>query len=122
MTGGILLLFTLLVSWTSLILQSIAMISQMLKHSSSEAERIVERGYVRTAACRVVAATVYATASLLQTLGVPIPYAGVLTPEALIIFTAVQLLWWYNAGMDVLVRHKLANNLDQQNKSVRDRS
>ncbi len=109
MTGGALVLALLLVSWTSLMLQAVAAVHMWRQRAASTAERIAGHGYARTAACRVLAAVVYFTAALLDILGVRVPGAGVLGPEALVIFTGVQLLWITNAALDIRVRHQLAH-------------
>lgn len=114
MSGGTLLLLMLLVSLTSLILQTVALANQLLERSRSETENIVRRGFVRTAGCRMLTASVYFSAALLQTIGVPIPGSGGLTPEALVIFTGAQLVWWYNAAMDLHARRKLAEKNNEK--------
>jgi hypothetical protein len=111
-TGDTLLLLMLLVSWTSLVLQSIAAMHLWRQHGSFGVEQLATRRLVETAACRVLAASVYATAALLQVLGIRIPGGGVLGPEALVIFTGVQLLWWYNAARDVAFRRQLHRHAD----------
>jgi secreted trypsin-like serine protease len=97
----------LLVSWTSLVLQGLALTHQVRQRPAAGAERLAGRGYIRTAACRVAAATVYVVVALLQVAGVRINGSGGLTPEALVIFSAVQMLWLSNAALDIAVRHKL---------------
>lgn len=107
MTGGALLLLMLLVSWTSLVLQAAAMVHLRLQRASHEAERLAGHGYVRTTACRVIAAAAYSAVALLAVLGVRIPGAGTLGPEALIVFTGVQTIWLANSALDIRVRRKL---------------
>lgn len=107
MTGGALLLLMLLVSWTSLVLQTAALVHLWRQRAAYAAERLAGRGYVRTAACRVVAAAVYSGVALLAVLGVQIPGAGTLGPEALIVFTAVQGIWLANSALDIRVRRRL---------------
>ncbi len=108
MTGGALLLLMLLVSWTSLVLQAAAMIHLRLQRATHDAERLAGHGYVRTAACRVLAAAVYSAVALLAVLGVRIPGAGTLSAEALVVFTAIQGIWLANSALDIRVRRKLA--------------
>lgn len=107
MSGGILLLLMLLVSWTSLLLQSAAAVHLWRQHASYEAERLAGHGYVRTAACRVGAAAIYSTVALLAILGVRIPGAGTLGPEALVVFTGIQLIWLGNSLLDMRIRRQL---------------
>lgn len=107
MTTGPLLLLMLLVSWTSLVLQAAAMVHLWFQRATYAAEELAGHGYVRTAACRVVAASIYSAAALLSVLGVRIPGAGTLSPEALIVFVIVQGLWLFNTGMDIKVRWQL---------------
>jgi hypothetical protein len=99
-----LLLLMLLVSWTSLILQSFAFVHLLGRRSTYDAEKVVGRGYVRTAACRVLAASVYVTVALLQLAGVT---AHGLTRETVVIFTFIQILWLTNACADISIRRKL---------------
>lgn len=108
MTGGALLLLMLLVSWTSLVLQAAAMLHLRRQRASQEAERLAGHGYVRTAACRVLAACVYVTVALLDAVGVQVPGAGTLGPESLVVLTVVQAIWLCNTAMDIRVRHRLA--------------
>lgn len=108
MTGGGLLLLMLLVSWTSLVLQSAALVHLLRQRGTYQAERIAGRGYVRTAACRVAAACIYVTVALVQATGNTTARAG-LTSEALIVLTVVQGIWLLNAGLDIRLRRKLRN-------------
>lgn len=107
MTGGALLLVMLLVSWTSLLLQSLAAWHLWRQRATSSIEAQVGRGYVRTVTCRVLAAGIYSTVALLAVLGVRIPGAGVLGPEALFVFTSVQVIWLVNSLLDVRIRRHL---------------
>jgi hypothetical protein len=107
LTGGALLLLMLLVSWTSLVLQGAALIHLWRQHATGHVERLAGRGYTRTASCRVLAASVYCTVALLAVLGVHIPGAGTLSPEALCVFTGVQAIWLTNAALDVRLRKQL---------------
>jgi hypothetical protein len=108
-TGGGLLLLMLLVSWTSLLLQSGALVHLHLqqRRPTYAAECLVGRGYVRTAACRVLAAAVYSSVALLAVLRVRIPGAGTLGPEALLVFSGVQGIWLVNSALDIQVRRQL---------------
>lgn len=103
-----LLLLMLSVSGASLLLHSAALTHQLRQEASSAAVRWVERGYVRTAACRVVAASVYVAAAALQVAGVRFSGYGSLSTEALIIFTAVQGIWVANSIMDIRIRMRLS--------------
>lgn len=107
MTGGPLLLLMLLVSWTSLVLQSAALIHLCRQHATYAAEGLAGRGYVRTAACRVLAACIYSAVALLDIIGVRIPGGGVLGPESLVVFVGVQAIWLCNTAMDIRVRRRL---------------
>lgn len=106
MSGGSLLLLMLLVSWTSLILQSVA--AWYLWRQRNEPGRIAGHGYIRTSACRVLAACLYVTVAMLQVLGIQVPGAGGLSAEALFVFTVVQIIWLTNSFMDMRIRHRLA--------------
>jgi hypothetical protein len=109
-----LLILMLLVSWTSLVLQAAALAHQIAQRASYRAERIAGHGYVRTAACRVMAAMIYVTVALLQLSGVQINGGGTLSPEALIVFTTVQIIWITNAGLDIRARRQLHGNQEDQ--------
>jgi hypothetical protein len=106
MTGGSLLLLMLLVSSASLLLQGAALILLLHQHPVAGTERLATRGYVRTAACRVADAVVYVTVAAVQMAGARVN-GGDLTPEALVIFSGVQLLWLGNAAADILTRRRL---------------
>lgn len=108
MTGGGLLLLMLLVSWASLVLQSAALVHLCRQRASYAAEKLAGHGYVRTAACRVLAACIYVTVALLDAAGVQVPGAGTLGPESLIVLTLVQAIWLANTAMDIRVRRQLA--------------
>ena len=107
MTGGALLLLMLLVSWTSLVLQGAALLHLLRQQATYCAEKIAGHGYVRTAACRVAAAAVYSAVALLAVLGIRIPGAGTLGPEALLVFTVVQMIWLSNTAADIRARRRL---------------
>jgi hypothetical protein len=117
-----LLLMMLAVSCASLILQSAALAHLWRQHASYDAERRAGHGYVRTAACRVLAACIYTTAAAVAVAGVRIPGAGTLGPEALVVFTVVQGIWLINSGMDIQVRrqlHKRGSNLSAATERLR---
>jgi hypothetical protein len=118
-TGGALLLLMLLVSWTSLVLQAAAMIHLRRQRAACAAERLAGHGYVRTAACRVLAAAAYSAVALLAVLGVRIPGAGTLGPEALVVFTAVQGIWLANSALDIRVRRGLARQQENAGTETR---
>lgn len=98
----------LLVSWTSLVLQTAAAV--LLWRQRNEPGKLAGRGYARTAACRVLAALIYVTVALLQVLEIKVPGAGGLSPEALVVFTAVQGIWLTNSAMDIQVRRRLSRH------------
>jgi hypothetical protein len=109
-TGGALLLLMLLVSWTSLVLQGAALVHLWRQRATYQAEQVAGHGYVRTAACRVLAAAIYSAIALLQVLGIRVPGAGTLGPEALVVLVAVQTIWLSNTALDIRVRRKLRNH------------
>lgn len=100
-------LLMLMVSWTSLMLQGATALHMRRQRASYAAERIAGHGYARTAACRVIAAGAYFAAALLDVLGIRVPGAGVLGPEALVIFSGVQMLWIVNSALDIRARRQL---------------
>jgi hypothetical protein len=97
----------LLVSWSSLILQAAALTHLVRQHATYPAEAAAGNGYVRTAACRVAAAALYVTVAVLDAAGVQVPGGGGVSPEALVVLTAVQLLWLGNSAADIRLRRKL---------------
>jgi hypothetical protein len=107
--GGLprVLVLMLLVSWSSLILQSAALVHLLRQRGATAAVQLTGHGYARTAACRVVAASIYSTVALLAVLGIRIPGAGQLGPEAVFIFTLVQAIWLSNSALDIRLRHRL---------------
>jgi hypothetical protein len=113
-TRGVLLGLMLAVSCTSLSLQGAAFAHLRRQRSTYAAEKMAGRGYVRTAACRVAAAAVYSAVALSAIIGVRIPGAGILSPEALIVFVAVQTIWLCNTAMDIRVRRKLAQPAEKR--------
>ena len=104
------LLVMLLVSWSSLLLQGFAAAHLWKQHSTYRAEKLAGHGYVRTAACRVLAASIYSAVALLAVLNVHIPGAGALSPEAVFVFTGVQIIWLTNSLLDIKVRSKLRDS------------
>ena len=117
MTGGALLLLMLLVSWTSLLLQAAALVHLWRQQASYAAERLAGHGYVRTAACRVLAACIYVTVALLDATGVQVPGAGALGPESLVVLTLVQAIWLYNTALDIRLRRRLRKREEEQDGS-----
>lgn len=107
MTGGALLLLMLLVSWSSLLLQGAVLAYQLRQQATYRAEQLAANGHVRTAACRVLAAAVYVAVSVLDAAGVQVPGAGGLSPEALVVFSGVQLIWLSNSALDIRLRRQL---------------
>ena len=107
MSGGGLLLLMLLVSWSSLLLQGAALVHLLRQRATYSAERLAGGGYVRTAACRVGAATIYVAVAVLDAAGVQVPGGGGVSAEFLVVLTAVQLLWLCNSGLDIRLRRKL---------------
>jgi len=90
------------VSLVSLTLQTVMLILLIGKFSTtSSIERLTYNGLLRTAVSRVIAAILYVgvgVATLILLPGWEI--------FALMVFIAVQVLWWVNAGADVLLRRK----------------
>lgn len=91
----------LLVSCVSFIWHSLAVIRLARSRAESAAERMVTSGYVRTVACRVLAATTYIVVAALQLAGV-----ANLT-ETTIVFTCVQVLWMLNSRGDVRIKARI---------------
>lgn len=110
MTGGVLLLLYLLVSWTSLTLHSAALVHLLRQRAGYRAEELAGHGYVRTAASRVAVAMFYVTLAVIQAGGAHI--FGVLTGEALVALTVNQSVWLANAGLDIRLRRKLRSEPD----------
>lgn len=89
------------VSVLSLLIQS-AGFHRMLRQVGPNTPPLVRRGMLRTAACRVAASVLYVV------LGVMALLQGAATPVlALVIFTAVQVLWQANAVADIRLRRRL---------------
>ncbi len=95
----------LAVSCLSLTLQVVSFARLAVQRARSPTEKLVGGGYLRTTACRVLAATVYTVVAVVQLAG-----AGTLTGEALIVFTAIQGLWVINSLADIRIRRKLGND------------
>lgn len=115
MTGGALVLLMLLVSWMSVLLQGAALVHLWRQRASYDAERLAGHGYVRTAACRVLAACVYLAVALLAATGVRVPGSGGVTPEALVVLTGVQMLWLVNSALDIRLRRHLRHKEEGSN-------
>lgn len=88
----------LLVSCLSLAFQGAAF-SRLARRPAGSAPDPVAGGYLRTVACRTLAAAVYVTVAAIQLAG-----GGTLTAEALAVFTGVQTLWIGNTLADTRVR------------------
>jgi hypothetical protein len=97
-----LLLLFLLVSCLSMVLQVLAFVRLALRRARTPDEELVSGGYLRTTACRVLAATVYVVVAAVQLAG-----DGTLSAEALVVFACIQLLWWLNSLMDIRIRGRL---------------
>jgi hypothetical protein len=97
MPGLVLALLT--VSSLSLAAQVTALARVARSRAAGDA---VSRGYLRTIACRVAAATAYVVVAAVQAAG-----DGSLSPEALAVFTAVQVLWVGNSLADIRIRRRL---------------
>ena len=95
----------LAVSCLGLVLQVVSFIRLAVQRAASPVEKLVGAGYIRTVACRVLAATVYVVVAAVQLAG-----AGTLTGEALIVFTSVQMLWQLNSLADIRIRRKLGSD------------
>jgi hypothetical protein len=95
----------LAVSCLSLVLQVVSFARLAVQRAASPTEKLVGDGYLRTVACRVLAATVYVVVGAVQLAG-----AGTLTGEALIVFSAIQGLWQLNSLADIRIRRRLRSN------------
>jgi len=93
----------LLVSCLSLVFQLLAFIRLAARRARTPAEELVGGGYLRTVACRVLAATIYVVVAAIQFAG-----AGTLSAEALIVFTSVQVIWQVNSVLDIRIRRSLS--------------
>jgi hypothetical protein len=92
----------LAVSCLSLVLQVVSFARLAVQRAGSPTEKLVGDGYLRTIACRVLAATAYVVVAVVQLAG-----AGTLTGEAVVVFTSVQILWILNSAADIRIRRKL---------------
>lgn len=92
----------LLVSCLSLVFQLLAFIRLAMRRARTPVEELVGGGYLRTVACRVLAATIYVVVAGIQFAG-----SGTLSAEALIVFTSVQALWVCNSLLDIRIRRTL---------------
>jgi hypothetical protein len=99
---GLVLMF-LLVSCVSLAFQVLAFARLAVQRAVTPAEELVGGGYLRTVACRVLAAVIYVVVAAVQLAG-----DGTLSAEALIVFAAVQAIWQVNSLMDIRVRRALS--------------
>jgi hypothetical protein len=99
---GLVLVF-LLVSCVSLVFQVLAFCRLAVRRAVTPAEAIAAGGYRRTVACRILAAAVYVIVASVQLAG-----DGSLSGEALIVFSAIQLLWQVNSLLDVRIRRALS--------------
>jgi hypothetical protein len=97
-----LVLVFLLVSCVSLVFQVMAFGRMAVLRARSPAEELVGGGYLRTVACRVLAATIYVVVAAVQLAG-----DGALSAEALIVFTSVQAIWVTNSLLDIRIRRNL---------------
>ena len=98
-----LVLVFLLVSCLSLVFQMMTFIRLIARRPRTPVEELVGSGYIRTIACRVLAATIYVVVAGIQFAG-----SGTLSAEALIVFVGVQFLWACNSLLDVRIRRSLS--------------
>ena len=96
------MLVFLLVSCLSLVFQAAAFVRLAGRRARTPVEQLVSTGYLRTVACRVLAAAIYVAVATVQFAG-----AGTLSAEALIVFTLVQIIWQVNSLLDIGIRRKL---------------
>lgn len=93
------------VSCLSLTLQVVSFIRLAVQRAGTPLVKLVGGGYLRTVACRVLAATAYVVVAAVQLAG-----AGTLTGEALIVFSSVQTLWILNSAADIRIRRRLGSD------------
>jgi len=98
-----LVLVFLLVSCLSLVFQVLAFIRLAMRRARTPTEELVGGGYLRTVACRVLAATIYVVVAGSQLAG-----SGTLSAEALVVFGSVQTIWLVNSVMDIRIRRILS--------------
>jgi hypothetical protein len=79
-----------------------ALIRLAARRAGTDVEELVSAGYIRTTACRVIAAMTYTVVAAVQLAG-----AGSLTAEALVVFAAIQALWVSNSLLDIRIRRRL---------------
>jgi len=92
----------LLASCASLAFQALAFARLAVQRAATPAEELVGGGFLRTVACRILAAVIYVAVAAVQLAG-----DGTLSAEALIVFSVVQLIWQANSLMDIRVRRAL---------------
>jgi hypothetical protein len=95
----------LIVSCLSWMFQLLAFIRLAARRARTPTEELVGAGYLRTVACRVLAATIYVVVAATQLAG-----SGTLSAEALVVFTSIQLIWQVNSVMDIRIRRSLAQS------------
>jgi len=100
-----LVLVFLLVSCLSLVFQVLAFARLAIQRAKSTAEELAGGGYLRTVACRVLAATIYVVVAAVQLAG-----DGSLSAEALIVFSSVQAIWITNSLLDIRIRRALGRS------------
>jgi hypothetical protein len=96
-------LLFMLVSCLSLVSQVLAFTRLALRRARTPAEELVSSGYLRTVACRILAAVIYVVVAAVQLAG-----DGTLSAEALVVFSAIQALWISNSLMDIRIRRVLS--------------
>lgn len=97
----------LIVSAASLVSQVVAIIALRHREAVHPAERTAGRGYARTVASRIGLAVMYVTIAALAVAGVQVPGSGGLSPESLIVFTGVQVVWLANSCADVAALRRI---------------
>jgi hypothetical protein len=98
-----LVLVFLLVSCVSFVLQVLAFIRLVARRAHTATEELVSGGYLRTVACRILAATTYVVVAAIQLAG-----DGTLTFEALVVWIGLQILWLLNSLGDIRIRRSLS--------------
>lgn len=93
----------LLISCVSLASQVLAFARLAARRHGTPAEELVGGGYLRTVACRVLAALTYVAVAAVQLAG-----DGTLSAEALVVFASVQALWIGNSLADIRIRRALS--------------
>lgn len=91
------------VSCLSLACQVLAFTRLAAQRAATPVEELVGAGYLRTVACRVLAAVIYVAVAVAQLSG-----DGSLSAEALVVFTSVQAIWQANSLMDIRARRALS--------------